>query len=339
MVPYKIERLSEYPMNNQGSQYRSVLVTGAEGYIGKILVELLAQNPKRIKTIIATDIIEPTDRSKFDNIQYITLDIRDKGLVDIMKERAVDVVVHLAAIVTPGKKTSRELEYSIDVLGTKNVLESCLTAGVKKIIYSSSGAVYGYYPDNPEWLDEEDRIRGNPEFSYSDHKRQVEEMLLKFRKEHPELEQLIFRPGTILGKHTSNQITDLFDKRIIMGLKGAPIPFVLIWDEDVVRAILKGLHEEGNGIYNMAGDGILTMKEMAGMMRKSYVSLPVWLVRGVLWIMKQFHLTQYGPEQVDFLRYRPVLSNSRLKEKFGYIPKKSTIEVFEYFLESRQAHD
>ena len=47
--------------------------------------------------------------------------------------------------------------------------------------------------------------------------------------------------------------------------------------------------------------------------------------------------TQYGPEQVNFLRYRPVLSNRRLKEVFGYTPQKTTSEVFQFFLECRKS--
>jgi UDP-glucose 4-epimerase len=47
-------------------------------------------------------------------------------------------------------------------------------------------------------------------------------------------------------------------------------------------------------------------------------------------------VTQYGPEQVNFLRYRPVLSNRRLKEVLGYTPQKTTRDVFEFFLECRK---
>jgi UDP-glucose 4-epimerase len=50
-------------------------------------------------------------------------------------------------------------------------------------------------------------------------------------------------------------------------------------------------------------------------------------------------VTQYGPEQVDFLRYRPVLSNRRLKEEFGFTPRKTSRQVFEFFLAERRADD
>ena len=157
-------------------------------------------------------------------------------------------------------------------------------------------------------------------------------MLAQYRKEHPELQQLVLRPGTVLGATTDNQITALFEKPFIMGLMGAASPFVFIWDQDVVGCILKGIFDDSIGIYNLAGDGTLTMKEIAGLMGKPYVPLPVSFVRSALWVLKTLGVTQYGPEQVIFLRYRPVLSNRRLKEEFGYVPKKTTRQVFEYYL-------
>ena len=324
-------------MSTKGNRVSSVLVTGAGGYIGRQVVTALAHDRRSVQTIVATDVRAPADGDKLPGVEYVTVDIRTPGFSDVLKKYSPDVVVHLAAVVTPGRKSDRDFEYSVDVLGTKNVLVGCLEAGVLRLIYASSGAAYGYHADNPDWLDEEDELRGNVEFAYSDHKRQVEEMLAGWRQEHPELEQLIFRPGTILGSTTSNQITALFEKPYVLGLRSASIPFVFIWDKDVVAAIIKGIHEGGHGIYNMAGDGALTMREIAAMMHKPYIPVPVSLITAALWALKRLGLTQYGPEQVNFLRYRPVLSNRRLKEEFGYIPRKTTREVFEYYLEARES--
>jgi UDP-glucose 4-epimerase len=164
-------------------------------------------------------------------------------------------------------------------------------------------------------------------------------MLARYRETHPALKQLIFRPGTVLGRTARNQITALFEKPILLGLRGTASPFVLVWDKDLVACIMKGIKEGKAGIYNVAGDGALTMKEMAGIMAKPYLSVPVWLVRTALMILKAARMTQYGPEQVNFLRYRPVLDNRRLKEAFGYVPEKTTREVFHYYLETRGAAD
>jgi UDP-glucose 4-epimerase len=313
----------------------SVLITGADGYLGRLLVESLAAAPDGLHTIVATDVRDPA--AQHDGVTYVTLDVRDPSLAAVLAEHRVDVIVHLAAIVTPGRKPDRELEYSVDVGGTRNVLESCVATGVQKVIVTSSGAAYGYHVDNPEWLDEDDPLRGNPEFAYSDHKRQVESMLAEWRGAHPELAQLVFRPGTILGRTTRNQITDLFDRRVVLGIRGAPSPFVFIWDQDVVACLRKGVLTEASGTFNLAGDGSLTTRQLAQRMGKPYLAVPASVVKGALSLLRAARLTQYGPEQVDFLRYRPVLSNRRLKEEFGYIPMRTSAEAFDVFWTARNA--
>jgi len=319
------------------SERRSVLVTGAGGYVGRLTVRALAEQKAAgapLGEIIATDIRPEPPEDRLDGVTYREADVRSADIAELMQ--GVHTVVHLAAVVSPGRKPDRELEYSVDVLGTRNVLQCCERAGVAKIVVTSSGAAYGYHADNPEWLDERDALRGNPEFAYSDHKRLIEEMLARWRDEHPALQQLILRPGTILGETVRNQITDLFDGKAVIGLRGVDSPFVLIWDQDVVGCIVRGVLTDATGIYNLAGDGVLTLQQMAERLDKPYRPLPVGPVRAALWVMKLVGRTQYGPEQVDFLRYRPVLSNRRLKEEFGYTPMKTTSEVFDLFVESRQ---
>lgn len=309
-----------------------VFITGACGYIGNLLVDKMASMRDRFGPILASDIRE-AKVSANQSITRLALDVRSDKMERILRQNRISTVVHLAGIVTPGKKHDRGLAYQVDVLGTKNVLQSCLKAGVNHLIVTSSGAAYGYYADNPDRLDEEDPLRGNPEFAYSDHKKQVEEMLLLAREEHPELKQLILRPGTILGATANNQITDLFQKKAILGVRGSTTPFVFIWDKDVVAIIIKGILEGKTGIYNLAGDGVMELPEIAGILKKPLLLLPAWILRSSLFVLKKFGLTQYGPEQVNFLRYRPVLLNRRLKEEFGYTPQKTTRQVFEYYLQ------
>jgi len=313
----------------------SVLITGAAGYLGRETLQQLAPHREQLRQLVATDIREVDLPQRSAGVEYVCADIRSTEMPALFKKYGVDVVVHLAAIVTPGRKSNRELEYSIDVLGTENVLKACVAAEVKKIIVTSSGAAYGYHADNPAWLQESDPLRGNEEFAYSHHKRLIEEMLARFREQHPQLQQLIFRPGVVLGKNVHNQITALFEKKFVLGLHGAASPFVFIWDQDVAACIVKGILENKTGIYNLAGDGILGMKEIAQLLRKPYLPLPVALLQSALWLLRKLHLSQYGPEQVNFLRYRPVLANQKLKTEFGYTPQLTSKEVFEYYLSSK----
>ena len=152
-----------------------------------------------------------------------------------------------------------------------------------------------------------------------------------------QLEQVVLRIGTILGATVRNQITDLFDKPRLLAIAGSESPFVFIWDQDVVAIILRAIGDGPAGIYNVAGDGALTLREIAARLGKRRLVLPAWLLKGALAVLKPLGLTQYGPEQLDFLRYRPVLLNTRLKTVFGYTPRYTSAEVFEIYREARAA--
>lgn len=315
-----------------------VLVTGAAGYLGHSVVESLAGRAARDgdpASVVATDVREVPLQQQQPKVEYLRFDVRDAGLADVLSRHRIDTVVHLAAIVTPGPASNRELEYSVDVLGTRNVLEACVAAGVRRIIVTSSGAAYGYHADNPAWLTEDDPVRGNEEFAYSHHKRLVEDMLAGYRVSHPALEQVVFRVGTILGESTRNQITALFERPRLLAIKGSASPFVFIWDRDVAGAIEHAIFGGPPGVYNVAGDGALSIQEIAARLGKRCISLPAGLLRGLLSVLHPLRLSRYGPEQVNFLRYRPVLDNRRLKEVFGYVPKLSSAEVFELFRKAR----
>lgn len=310
----------------------TILVTGAGGAVGSALLSLLSKEKDR--HVVATDLHKPL--SLPGNIKFTKMDVRKDDPETVISKVRPDVVIHLASIVTPGKNSTRKAEYAVDVTGTENVLSACISNDVRRLVVTSSGAAYGYHPDNRTVLQENDPIRGNQEFAYSWHKRLVEEMLAQARKTSPQLEQVVFRVGTVLGKGLENQITRLFHRKRLLGLIGADSPFVFIWDQDLARILLRGATDGPAGIFNVAGDGTIGLSQIAAVMKKPILWLPPALVRFALRIGKPLGLTQYGPEQVKFLQYRPVLSNGALKQTFGYTPKKTSAEAFDLWWASQE---
>ncbi len=316
---------------------RRILVTGADGFLGQGLIAELARR-NHTDAVVATDVREVPQARRLPGITYRVLDVRDSGLGALLAEHRIDSVVHLASIVTPGKGSNRAFEHSVDVGGTRNVLDACVAQGVKHLIVSSSGAAYGYHADNPAWLTEDHPLRGNPVFAYSDHKRLVEEMLAQYRAQHPALAQTVLRIGTILGERVDNQITALFEKPRLIAIAGSDSPFVFIWNEDVTGAICHALSGDAPpGCYNLAGDGALTIHQIAQRLGKRTRVLPAGLLKAALAIGKAVGVSRYGPEQLDFLRYRPVLLNTALKTRFGYTPAKTSAQAFDAFVAARAA--
>jgi len=302
-----------------------VLVTGGNGFLGTSVVRGLAEAGL---SVVSADLAVPPE--PVPGVEHVVMDVTSADAVEAaFADREVEVVVHLASIVTPGRDSSREREYAVDVTGTQHVVDACLAHGVRRIVVSSSGAAYGYHPDNPTWLTEEDPVRGNEVFAYSHHKRLVEELLASLRASDPQLEQVVLRIGTILGERVDNQITALFERPRLLKIRGADSPFVFIWDTDVVEIICRAVTSPVTGVFNVAGDGTLTVDEIAARLGKPVLTIPESALRLGLRVGRRLGLTAYGPEQTIFLKHRPVLANDRLKEVFGYTPSKTSAEAFE----------
>ena len=314
------------------SSSQCVLVTGAAGFVGARVTTALAETAG--VRVVTTDLAPPRNTQWPDTVRFESLDIRDPALAELMVAEQVSSVVHLASVVTPSPGMTREEQEAIDVGGTANVLAACRHAGVGHLAVTSSGAAYGYHADNPLPLREGDALRGNRTFAYADHKRRIEEMLAEWRRDYPQLKQLVLRPGTILGPGVNNQITALFERRLLLAVVGSDSPFVFISDEDVVRIIVRGVLARRSGIYNLAGEGWLGMPELARLLGKPLLPVPAWLIAGMIRLLRTLRLTQLEPAQVDFLRYRPVLDNTALREEFDYTPVPSR-EVFIQWAQAR----
>lgn len=308
-----------------------ILITGAAGDIGSRLVKILSQQVD--VQLYTTALANLTFQS---NSIHRVFDIRDVQFLEWVAAVRPDVIIHLASIIQLPAQMSVAEAYDIDVKATQALLETCIQIGVAKIVVTSSGAAYGYYKDNAEYLTEDMTLRGNDDYFYSSHKRQVEEMLADYRARFPALKQVVLRPGTVLGANFENPITNMFSKNIITGITGSASPFVIIWVDDLVAYLIEASTTDVEGIYNVAGDGTLSLKEIALRLNKTYLSIPSWLLRAMLTILKPLGLSQYGPEQVKFVEFRPVLSNQKIKKTFIYQPNKTTVEAFEAFLEQTE---
>lgn len=304
-----------------------VLVTGGGGFLGSHVVSALTGRAD-VELVVSADVRTGERR---EDVVETTLDVTDAAaLAPVLREHRIDTVVHLAAIVNPGRDV--DLEYRVDVTGSANVLASCVETGVRRIVVSSSGAAYGYHPDNPEWIDEDHPLRPSAAFPYSRHKGLVEEMLAAHRRTHPQLEQVVFRIGTILGPTVRNQITALWDGSRILRIAGSVSPFVFVWVDDVAGAMARAATDGPPGVFNVAGDGRMTVPEIADRLGKRQLVVPAWMLSAALRAGRALRITEHGPEKVRFLQHRPVLSNRRLKDEFGFTPARTSREAFEAYL-------
>src|SRR5580692_11355391 len=118
----------------------TILVTGAGGQIGSELVIALR---KIYDNVIASDLKEPTVELK-EGGEFIRLDVLYKnGLMDCVKRFNVKQIYHLAAILSATGEKNPEMAWRINMKGLRNVLDVCIEAGVQKLFFPSTIAVFG----------------------------------------------------------------------------------------------------------------------------------------------------------------------------------------------------
>lgn len=129
---------------------RTILITGGAGFLGINLARYLLARGDRV---VSLD-IAPFDYPERDRVTVITGDIRERADVDRAME-GVDAVVHTAAALPLYSK--RDI-VTTDIHGIRNVLQSALDHGVRRVVHISSTAVYGIPDHHP--LVETDRLEG-----------------------------------------------------------------------------------------------------------------------------------------------------------------------------------
>jgi NAD dependent epimerase/dehydratase len=125
----------------------SVLVTGADGFIGSHLVERLAREGAKVRALALYNSfndwgwLEGLDPAL--GVEVVTGDIRDKAQVSTVT-KGVDVVFHLASLIAiPYSYVAPESYVQTNVQGTLNVVQAALEHGVKRVVHTSTSEVYG----------------------------------------------------------------------------------------------------------------------------------------------------------------------------------------------------
>lgn len=153
-----------------------VLVTGASGFIGSVLVDRLASNGHEVTCLIRDE----AKRSKFkQKVEFIIADITDREkLFQSMNNIDVDALLHLAAI-NPLEK-DRKIQKRVNVDGMRNVIDASLRGNVRLFIYVQGTGVYG--DTKGRWIDES--TPKNPDTDFAKTRYEAEEMLWKAKEEN-----------------------------------------------------------------------------------------------------------------------------------------------------------
>jgi UDP-glucose 4-epimerase len=137
------------------------IVTGGAGFIGSHLVDLLIAEGHKVAVI---DNLSTGNRKNLNSrARFYEVDIRSGDLEWIFRDERPEVVFHQAAQSSVKVSTDDpRLDADVNIVGLINLLETCATAKVRKVIFASSGATYG----NPHYLPMDEEHPQQPESPY-----------------------------------------------------------------------------------------------------------------------------------------------------------------------------
>ena len=157
-----------------------VLVTGGAGYIGSVVAEELLQAGHQV--VVFDNLSRGHRQAVPKNAELVVGDTADRaGLDQLFRSRAIDAVMHFAALIEAGESMKAPEEFfRNNTSNALTLLEAMLAAPVKRFVFSSTAALYG----NPKRIPIEEDDPVLPTNAYGESKLLVERMLAWFHQIH-----------------------------------------------------------------------------------------------------------------------------------------------------------
>ena len=233
-----------------------ILVTGANGLLGRHLVAALQERGERVRALVL-----PTEGATWLQQRGVAVHVGDIRFPETLREplRGVQGAFHLAALMGVWRPLA---DYrAVNVAGTENVCRAALAAGVSRLVHVSSAMVYRLWVGQP--VGEVATLRPLREpyaMSKAEGDTVVQRMIVRDR-----LPAIIVRPGTMLGPGDRLNFERVADRlragrAIVIGSGRNALPLVYV--TDVVQGLLRAFDRDGalGQAYNIGNDQFLTQE-------------------------------------------------------------------------------
>jgi nucleoside-diphosphate-sugar epimerase len=267
--------------------------------------------------------------------EYRQGDVLDRGAIDALVAEA-DVVVHLAFVIVGGLEETR----SVNLEGSRNVFAAAAAAPrAERLVYTSSVAAYGFHEDNPQPLTEDAPARGSDAHYYSAQKAELEAVLAK-AIQGSGTEAYVFRPCIVAGPDAPTLIEGftgqkVFGPRIRLlwrGLDAVPlvapllpdagVPFQLVHHDDVAAAVRAAVLGRGEpGIYNLAGEGQVTVSDVAHALGWHSMRVPRTAVTAAAGVVSRIPLVPAEARWINAVRKPVLMDTSKARRRLRWRPR------------------
>ena len=290
---------------------RRILVTGLSTYWGGRLARALERFPE-VEAVIGVADEEP--QVELERTEFVKVGAQHALLRRVVEAAEIDTVVD-TRLVVDSVTTSPSKAHENNVIGTMNILAACSAPGspVRKVVFKSSTHFYGCEQDDPAFFDE---TMGRPHRPTTPIERDIveaEASLTEFAERKPEVSVSVLRFANVLGPDVRTSHVDLLSLPAVPLILGFDPRYQFVHEDDVVHALEHAVVHDLPGVFNVAGDGVLALSEVAGLLGKSYAPvLPPWGTGLAASVLRRVGVG-IPPEMLAQLRFGRGVDNRRLK--------------------------
>lgn len=306
---------------------KRVLVTGATGFTGGHLCRRLLEKGDEVRGLVLPAL--GASGLEEAGVHVIPGDLREKKSL-IPAVEGVDLVYHIAAVYRE-QDIPRKLFWDVNVVGTKNLLEVSLDAGIERFVHCSTVGVQGDIKDPPA----PEEAPYNPGDYYQESKMEGELLALNFFNTRG-LAGVVFRPVGIYGPGDTRflKLFRYINQGKFRMFGSGEVLYHLTYIDDLMEGIIlvgetPGIEGE---IFTLAGERYTTLNELAGIIAKvlgvdpSKRHYPVWplLTAGALceFLCRPFRINPpIYRRRVDFFVKDRAFDISKARRVLGYSPR------------------
>lgn len=316
---------------------RVVLVTGVSRYLGGKMARILTEDPS-VERVIGVDVVAPT--SDIGGADFVRADIRNPIISKVISAAEVDTVVHMGVVATPRQAGGRAPMKEINVIGTMQLLAAIQKApSITKLVVKSTTSVYGAGASDPAVFTEDMEPRTLPTSGWAKDSVEVESYVRGLARRRPDLTVTTLRFANFLGPTANTPMAQYFSLPVIPTVLGYDARLQFVHEDDGLEVTRRAAVEDHPGIFNVAGEGVLTLSQ--AIRRAGRIQVPVWSpMVGVVgrWV-RRGGFADFGREPIRLLTHGRAVDITRLVQGFGYVPAYSTVATFDDFVAARRLNN
>ena len=311
-----------------------IAITGLGSFVGQRLVERLLDR-EQPPTLVGLDVRRPfrvPAGLRFREID-LTDPVADARLSEILRQERIDVVVHLAFRRFPSRDT--DYDHDLETLGSLHVMSACAAAKVRRLVVQSTTMVYGAHPDNPNFLDESQPLRGHAGAHNVQNRVEMERILADWSARHSAVELTVLRHCWVMGPSYFDRTVEFFEAKRVPTILGFDPLLQFVHEDDLLDVFEQATLESHPGVFNIAGRGVLPLSTLLAQAGKRAVPVPRPVLYRTAWLASQSASGDPPAGFFDYLRYLWVADGARGWAEFGE-PVYSTSEAWSAFVGSRR---